>query len=370
MNDIIKIIVDADHYLRCPVDTIARDGEGNVTELEITFPEKLASYWVYLDFKMSNGEKLKTPRLDVEGNTATYRVPPYLLREGQLKMQVLFQNDDGAIWKSYKRAFNVRRSINAVDDIPDKEDFITEAQKVLDEIHAQGGGVLTVDFQKDTASHTAKQIYDHVVNGGTAVLWRRNSVTGDEYFVLEDVWPSSATFSSAFRRDGWFYSYVIVGEDGSANWFDLNFINPDMLEDEIGCIDITQLQNWTEQQKETARSNIGVTEITADDKLDANSTKPVQNKVVAAEFANVREWQSGAFGAINSASAAANAASEMAKTAGEIAHHAKQTIEYDIDPRLTKAEADIATLKENCGDIDTALDSIIAIQQSLIGGDA
>ena len=139
--DIIKIAVDDNHYLRCPVDTIARDGEGNVIKLEITFPEKLSSYWVYLDFKMSNGEKFKSPRLDVEGNTATYIVPPYVLCEGKLKIQVLFQNEAGAIWKSYKKPFAVRPSINAVDDIPEKEDFIAEAQKLLDEIKNAGGGV-------------------------------------------------------------------------------------------------------------------------------------------------------------------------------------------------------------------------------------
>lgn len=141
--DIIRITVDDNHYLRCPIDTIARDGEGNAIKLEITFPEKLSSYWVYLDFKMSNGEKFKSPRLDVEGNKATYIVPPYVLIEGKLKIQVLFQNEAGAIWKSYKKPFNVRPSINAVDDIPDKEDFIAEAQKLLDEIK-KGGGI-TVD---------------------------------------------------------------------------------------------------------------------------------------------------------------------------------------------------------------------------------
>ena len=150
--DIIKITVDESHYLRCPVDTIARDGEGNVIKLEITFPEKLSSYWVYLDFKMSNGETFKSPRLDVEGNTATYIVPPYVLCEGKLKMQVLFQNADGAIWKSYKKPFTVRPSINAVDEIPEKEDFITEAQKLLDEI-ASGGGITVDDALSDTSTN-------------------------------------------------------------------------------------------------------------------------------------------------------------------------------------------------------------------------
>ncbi len=197
MRDIIKITVDADHYLRCPVDTIARDGEGNVTELEITFPEKLASYWVYLDFKMSNGEKFKSPRLDVEGNKATYTVPPYVLVEGKLKMQVLFQNEHGKIWKSYKKPFNVRPSINAVEDIPDKEDFIAEAQKLLDEIEKGGGGAgagaeaLFVTFTitstgnreegygKATADKTFQECFD-AYNKGAHICGSYR--IGDEYF--------------------------------------------------------------------------------------------------------------------------------------------------------------------------------------------
>lgn len=226
MHDIIKILVDADHYLRCPVDTIARDGEGDVIKLEITFPEKLSLYWVYLDFKMPNGEKFKSPRLDVEGNTATYTVPPYVLVEGKLKMQVLFKNADGATWKSYKKPFTVRPSINAVDDIPDKEDFIAEAQKLLDEIEKGGGG----------------------------------------------------------------------------------------------GADITQPQNWTEQQKATARDNIGVTEIVVDDHLDPTSTNPVQNKVVT----------------------------EAINEAGGQAYAALNGMQQH-ETRLTAVEADVADLKENGG---------------------
>ena len=103
-------------------------------------------------------------------------MPPYVLIEGKLKLQVLFQNEDGAVWKTYKKPFTVRGSINAVDDIPDKEDFIADAQKVLDEILNVGASVLRVTATKDytgkfTASHNAEQIAEHVNGGGTAVLF-------------------------------------------------------------------------------------------------------------------------------------------------------------------------------------------------------
>jgi hypothetical protein len=248
LHDIIKINVDADHYLRCPVDTIARDGEGNITELEITFPEKLSSYWVYLDFKMSNGEKFKSPRLDAEGNKATYIVPPYVLVEGKLKMQVLFQNEHGKIWKSFKKPFTVRPSINAVDDIPQKEDFITEAQKLLDEIEKGGTG----------------------------------------------------------------------GGGGS---------------------------------------------ITVDDKLDANSTNPVQNKVVAENIGRLFAGTNYVQSLANEAKDIANNALNTANLAGTHGNLALNKINIEIEPKLAELETQV-------GDIDTALDELHAYAQSLVSGGA
>lgn len=271
MRDIIKITVDADHYLRCPVDTIARDGEGNVTELEITFPEKLASYWVYLDFKMSNGEKFKSPRLDVEGNKATYTVPPYVLVEGKLKMQVLFQNEHGKIWKSYKKPFNVRPSINAVEDIPDKEDFIAEAQKLLDEIEKGGEN--------------------------TAVLFTK--------------------------------------------------------------------QTLTDEQKAQARENIGAgtgEKITVDAELSDTSTNPVQNKVVADEISAIKkdlyDKSNGldiTFGYAVDALANAETAQQTAIKAGSIASSARGALDFDVYPRLTAVEEDVADLKKNGGSFGGAV---------------
>jgi hypothetical protein len=189
---------------------------------------------------MSNGEKFKSPRLNVEGNKATYTVPPYVLIEGKLKIQVLFQNEHGKIWKSYKKPFTVRPSINAVEDIPEKEDFIAEAQKLLDEIEKGGTG----------------------------------------------------------------------GGGGS---------------------------------------------VTVDDHLDANSTNPVQNKVVKARIDEVGMMASNAQGGVGAAHERINALENVANGVGDA---------------LANIDHQLAALEKSVGDIDTAFDELHAYAQALVSGGA
>lgn len=134
MRDIIKATIGADHFFKCATYSIARNGEGLTPCFLISIPEGLYEYWAYIDFKKPNGETFKTPRIDVNEGTLSYNIPLSVLdTEGKLEVQVVFQNADNEIWKTYVKEFAVRYSINATDDIPDKQDFITEAQKTLDE---------------------------------------------------------------------------------------------------------------------------------------------------------------------------------------------------------------------------------------------
>jgi hypothetical protein len=138
MESRILVNIGTDHAFECETNIIGRSGEGDITKLEITIPDRLHNCSVYLDFEMPNGEKLRTPKLEIEGGVAVYKVAQYLLTEkGELKVQLVFVNEGGAIWKSLKKRFNILKSINAEEEIPDKEDFITEAQKVLDELSGQ-----------------------------------------------------------------------------------------------------------------------------------------------------------------------------------------------------------------------------------------
>lgn len=143
MIDVINILVGEDHFLRCTTETIAREGEGLVPRLVFSVPESLSRLWAYLDFKMPNGEKYKTARLGVANGELSYDMPAYLLQtNGTLEVQLVFQNEGGLVWKSYVKKYNVRYSVNAVDDIPQKEDFIVVAQNLLDAIIKAGAGGL------------------------------------------------------------------------------------------------------------------------------------------------------------------------------------------------------------------------------------
>ena len=137
MKDKIAVTVatDLNHTYECTSDIIGRAGEGNVSQLKITIPEKLSNYAVYIDFRKPNGEEIRTPQLKVESGVATYDVPQYILADsGELKVQLVFQKQDGTIWKSSKKSYFIQKSINALDDVPEseKEDFMSEAQKLID----------------------------------------------------------------------------------------------------------------------------------------------------------------------------------------------------------------------------------------------
>ena len=135
MKDKICATLTKDHIYICSTSVIGRSGENECTQLEITLDECLCDKWVYIDFIKPDGSKYKTPKLDIVDNKVIYDIPNALLQErGYLKVQVVLQNDEGEIWKSNIKTYGVNPSINATDDIPNQEDFITEAQRLLNEV--------------------------------------------------------------------------------------------------------------------------------------------------------------------------------------------------------------------------------------------
>ena len=135
MKDKIYATLNKEHVLDCDTTIVGRVGENDISILEITLDECLSSYWLYLDFAKPNGSTYKTSKIDVVENKAIYEISSALLSErGTLAMQAVIQNENGEIWKSTIKRFTVKNSINATGDIPNQEDFITEAQRVLNEI--------------------------------------------------------------------------------------------------------------------------------------------------------------------------------------------------------------------------------------------
>lgn len=134
MEEKILVNLSTDHIFESANEIIGREGEGNTSRLEITVPEILCGCSVYLDFEKPNGEKLRTPKLEIENGVAVYDVVPYLLTDdGEIKVQAVLITASGGTWKSSIKKYINQHSINALDDIPDKENFLYEAQKVLDQ---------------------------------------------------------------------------------------------------------------------------------------------------------------------------------------------------------------------------------------------
>lgn len=165
MQEKIKVNLSKDHIFECETNILGREGEGNTAQLEITIPEELCSCSVYLDFKKPNGEKLRTPKLEVENGVAYYTVAPYLLTdEGEVQVQAVLKTTSGGTWKTIVKKYYNDDSINAEDyinDYPEKEDFLSNAQRVLDEL---SGKVAEIANSLANDTDFANVLMNHIDN--------------------------------------------------------------------------------------------------------------------------------------------------------------------------------------------------------------
>lgn len=135
-KDTIHVVIGEDHSFNCTAVTIGRTGEHSITQLEIEIPEKLNTFWAYLDFKKPKGETVRTGALEISNSKIEYDIPNGLLDEnGNLEVQLVMEDENGKAWKSATKKYVVLKSIDAESDVTEeqKENFFTEAQKILDE---------------------------------------------------------------------------------------------------------------------------------------------------------------------------------------------------------------------------------------------
>lgn len=122
MIDKVVANVGLDHIFYCSRKIIARVGEHNVTQLEITLANELCEGNAYLEFKKSNGEKYRSQKLEIVDNVSLYSIPRAVLnQEGELLVQLVVEKEGEATWESFIRKYYVQESINAVDEIPEIE---------------------------------------------------------------------------------------------------------------------------------------------------------------------------------------------------------------------------------------------------------
>lgn len=182
MIDKIKVNLSTDHIWECSTDIIGREGEGNTTRFEITVPEKLVGWSVYLDFTKPNGEKLRTPKLNIENGVVYYDVVPYLLTDdGELKAQAVIISASNQTWKSSNKTYHIQDSIDADEAIPDKEDFFTQITRAIERIETMLGSlngkivvgrvdennIITISGDLPEGTYTAKYVMG---DGSTVVI--------------------------------------------------------------------------------------------------------------------------------------------------------------------------------------------------------
>ena len=111
---LVTLKTDENHTFESEDMVIGRGGECSITQFVISIPEKLTGCSVYLDFEKPNGEKIRTPQLELDGNKFVYDVVQSLLTDdGEIKVQAVLVTEDGKIWKSSKKKYNILKSINA-----------------------------------------------------------------------------------------------------------------------------------------------------------------------------------------------------------------------------------------------------------------
>ncbi len=129
------LTIDKTHELKGNGYLLGVGGENESEQLVINVAyDVLLDKWAYIEFEQGE-DKFSTERLTVDNGQVVYNIPNGLLKQGHTKIQVVFRDANGFVWKSFKRQFLVDASINAGSNLPEEyPDFITKAQKLLDEI--------------------------------------------------------------------------------------------------------------------------------------------------------------------------------------------------------------------------------------------
>ena len=130
----IEIQLNSNRIVNCDNTIIGKTLENEATTLCFILAEELLDKDFYIEFEKADGTKVSTPKLEIIDKEVNYLIPNSLLDiKGELKAEVVLRKDN-VVWKSYTLKFNVLNSINASEEVAEQfPDFITDAQKVIDE---------------------------------------------------------------------------------------------------------------------------------------------------------------------------------------------------------------------------------------------
>lgn len=142
----------------------------------------------------------------------------------------------------------------------------------------------------------------------------------------------------------------------------------------LSAVRYDEVQYLTDEQKQQARSNIGVTEqgITIDDELSTTSENPVQNKAITAQ---INLTNSNVTNAQNTATSASGAAQQALQNASTAQTRANASVRYDAVQGLNSAQQKqardniLAKLNSNGQAIATNISTLNSVQTASINTD-
>jgi len=138
----MTVTLDKSHELKGNGYLLGVGGENESEQLIINIAyDVLLDKWAYIEFEQI-GVKFTTERLTIENGQIVYTLKNSVLVQGHINIQVVFRDANGFNWKSFKRQFAVSEEINATESLPEQHpDFITEAQRLLDEVSVESDKV-------------------------------------------------------------------------------------------------------------------------------------------------------------------------------------------------------------------------------------
>lgn len=145
------LTLNKDHSLITKEKIIGVSEENKSEVLQVAVQdESLFDKWAYIEFVLDNGVTFLTPRLEIVDGMIEYVLPNSIMVSGYLKIQLVFRNAENWVWKSFIKQVIVRNALNVSGEVAkENPDFITEAQKILDEVEEK---VIEVDNKVDKST--------------------------------------------------------------------------------------------------------------------------------------------------------------------------------------------------------------------------
>lgn len=172
------LTIDKTHELKGNGYLLGVGGENESEQLIINIAyDVLLTKWVYIEFEQDI--PYTTERLAIVNGQVVYAIPNGILKQGHVRVQVIFRDVSGFVWKSFKRQFLVSEEINASGSYFNEKDqaVITDINTVNSlytltnnggfENYALVGGVYQQNTFEITDTNKANTIFVRIPSGKT-----------------------------------------------------------------------------------------------------------------------------------------------------------------------------------------------------------